>query len=395
MIADINNIAVDLTYLNVSTKEVTSSAQMIAAAAVEMAASVQDIARNSEGAAAEAGAASRTVTTGRATIGKAGNAIGNMVRVVEETARSVDELSRASQEIGQILGVIEGIASQTNLLALNAAIELARAGEAGRSFGVVAAEVKQLATQTSSATSDIAQRIAHLRGGMAAILKSMELSRSAVDEGQSAIGEAADTIGKIATQVDNVDQRMRDISGILSQQTEAAGNISRNINHVALTATENEKRLQDMAEKLRDSNNRLSAQAGEWHNAGDPRSLCEIAKIDHVLFKKRIVDTVAGYGAWAASEVPDHHGCRLGKWYDGTAAASIRSMPAFTALMEPHRRVHAAGRAALEACQRGETTAAVRAVRELNEASSEVLRLLGALSDALGGPTAERTRAVA
>lgn len=58
--------------------------------------------------------------------------------------------------------MIADIAAQTNLLALNATIEAARAGEAGRGFAVVAAEVKSLATQTASATQDIAGQIAEL-----------------------------------------------------------------------------------------------------------------------------------------------------------------------------------------------------------------------------------------
>jgi methyl-accepting chemotaxis protein len=70
---------------------------------------------------------------------------------------AMENLTAQAERIGEIVGMIESIASQTNLLALNATIEAARAGEAGRGFAVVANEVKALASQTSHATSEIAQ----------------------------------------------------------------------------------------------------------------------------------------------------------------------------------------------------------------------------------------------
>lgn len=75
---------------------------------------------------------------------------------------AVVRLREATGNIGKVVGMIADIAAQTNLLALNATIEAARAGEAGRGFAVVAAEVKSLATQTASATQDIAGQIAEL-----------------------------------------------------------------------------------------------------------------------------------------------------------------------------------------------------------------------------------------
>ena len=62
---------------------------------------------------------------------------------------------QAARQIGQVVDLINEIASQTNLLALNATIEAARAGDAGKGFAVVASEVKSLASQTALATEDI------------------------------------------------------------------------------------------------------------------------------------------------------------------------------------------------------------------------------------------------
>ncbi len=383
MIGAVNDIAMDLTFLGRNTRDLTERAQMIASATTELVASVEEITSNSDGAAHNAAAADRTVGNGRNAVGRVDSAIQNIAGAVDETASSVDGLKEASEQIEQILTVIETIAHQTNLLALNATIEAARAGEAGKGFAVVASEVKGLATQTSKSTEDISQRIGALRNGMNMILTNMERSKSAVGDGQTAIAEAAGVMDEIAGQVTDVSGRMQGISSILRQQKEATLEISRNIEHVANTATENDNRLTSVAEVLRTNNDRFAAKAKTWHAEDDPRSLCEMAKIDHVLFKKRVMDAVMGYASWRASEAPDHHGCRLGKWYDGVRDPAVLRMPAFTSIVAPHEQVHTAAKMALEAHERNDTAGSMTALAKLNDASSEVVAKLDKFSEAL------------
>ena len=81
----------------------------------------------------------------------------------ERANQAMQGLIRQTERVGEIVGLIDTIASQTNLLALNATIEAARAGEAGRGFAVVASEVKGLAAQTAKATAEIGEQIAGMR----------------------------------------------------------------------------------------------------------------------------------------------------------------------------------------------------------------------------------------
>ena len=104
---------------------------------------------------------------------------------VERAAGSrdiINALASAADDIGEIVGVIDAIASQTNLLALNATIEAARAGDAGKGFAVVASEVKSLATETGSSTGRIGGRIAEIQSRTRQVVASLASVATAIDQ---------------------------------------------------------------------------------------------------------------------------------------------------------------------------------------------------------------------
>ena len=128
-----------------------------------------------------------------------------------EMNEAVLRLREATGNIGKVVGMIADIAAQTNLLALNATIEAARAGEAGRGFAVVAAEVKSLATQTASATQDIAGQIAELAesaeacgtqaAAIAATVDAIRLDSEAISEAVTQQSKVTATIAHDAAMV--------------------------------------------------------------------------------------------------------------------------------------------------------------------------------------------------
>ena len=85
-----------------------------------------------------------------------------LTELVVQLGERMAGFAAAMNQVQTVSSTIETIARKTNMLALNATIEAARAGDAGRSFAVVAAEVKKLAHDTRAATSQIASTIGEL-----------------------------------------------------------------------------------------------------------------------------------------------------------------------------------------------------------------------------------------
>ena len=140
------------------------------------------------------------------------------------TNEIVEGLSGAAQKIGDVVKLIQDIASQTNLLALNATIEAARAGEAGKGFAVVAGEVKNLANQTAHATEEISSQI-----------QSMQ---------QASTGAVA-AIRGIQEAVSAISATVSGIAASMQQQGAATLEISRNVQQASLST---QTMMHDIAE---------------------------------------------------------------------------------------------------------------------------------------------------
>ncbi|WP_107357152.1 methyl-accepting chemotaxis protein [Rhodopseudomonas palustris] len=147
------------------------------------------------------------------------------VRQAQETNARIAELSKAAGRIGDVVDLINAVASQTNLLALNATIEAARAGEAGRGFAVVAAEVKALAAQTARATDEITEQIAQMKAAT-------ESSVSAIEAIGNTILQISEISDSTASAVDHQGAAMREIASTVRQSADAATEVSGTIGAV-------------------------------------------------------------------------------------------------------------------------------------------------------------------
>jgi methyl-accepting chemotaxis protein len=189
----------------VTAEDTRSQASAVTSASEEALANVQNVASSTEEMTASIAEIARQVAQSTQIAAKA----------VEEAGRTnatMRALTDAAQRIGEVVQLIQDIASQTNLLALNATIEAARAGEAGKGFAVVASEVKTLANQTGKATEEIASQITAIQAA----------TKSAVE----AIKGIDGTIGQIS-------EISTTIAAAMEEQGAATGEITRSTQETA------------------------------------------------------------------------------------------------------------------------------------------------------------------
>jgi hypothetical protein len=241
------------------------------------------------------------------------------------TVKEVDGLAQQAGEISVIVQLIHEIADQTNLLALNAAIEAARAGEAGRGFAVVADEVRKLAERTAKATKDIEKLVIGIRDNSSAAKDAMEQLSDTADDFSQRGGQATEDMQKLMQ---------------LSRKMEAV---------IAGSAL---------------------------------KSFVEVAKVDHLVFKFRIYLGLFDLEMVSPEKVATHTACRLGKWYyEGEGKECFSKLAGYREIESPHIEVHRTGIQALKAKNRGDMSAMLKYVEDMESASGLVIDSLQLMAD--------------
>jgi len=231
--------------LSSGSEKTSMNANTVAVAAEEMSANMNSVAAAMEQASTNIG----IVATSAEDITRNINAISNnsdkareitakAVKQALTASERVDRLGRAATQIGKVTEAISGISAQTNLLALNATIEAARAGEAGKGFAVVANEIKDLAKQTSDATSEIKQMIEEIQKSTMETVKDIE-------EISTVINNVNITVSDIAISVDEQSRTTRAIAENVMQASQGISEVNEN---VAQTSSVSEDIAKDIAD---------------------------------------------------------------------------------------------------------------------------------------------------
>ncbi|KWK77541.1 methyl-accepting chemotaxis protein [Burkholderia ubonensis] len=239
-------------------QQIRDASESVRTAANEIAAGNQDLSSRTEAAAASLEETAASMEEITATVGQSAAAAGQADQraeaaskiashggvVVSDVVSTMEKIEEASGRIGDIIGVIDGIAFQTNILALNAAVEAARAGEQGRGFAVVAQEVRSLAQRSAQAAREVKVLV--------------ESTVASVEAGSGQVRQAGETMREIVTNVANV-------TTIISEITHAANEQTRGIQEVNRAVTQLDEMVQQNAALVEQSTAAAAALQTQAH----------------------------------------------------------------------------------------------------------------------------------
>ncbi|MGL4798542.1 MAG: methyl-accepting chemotaxis protein [Cellulosilyticaceae bacterium] len=213
--------------------EVAGGAQSLAQGATEQASIVQEFVATLESVADGVQHSTENIKKSNEICHKAMEKTEEGTASMAEMVVAMKKIEESSQQIGQIIQVIDSIATQTNLLALNASIESARAGEAGRGFAVVANEIRDLANKSSQTVKDIAQLIGE--------------SNLTVEEGRAVVDQTSEELRGIKTIIEEIVEKASFNLEENSAQSVAIEELTKGIEHISIVVETNASTSEESA----------------------------------------------------------------------------------------------------------------------------------------------------
>ncbi|MBF0200006.1 MAG: HAMP domain-containing protein [Desulfamplus sp.] len=202
--------------------EQSASVTEITSTMAEFSASSQQIAKHCDTVLAIAEEALNNAKKGADSVGLINSKMEEINEDNQRTVAGIHELGSKTREVTKILEIINTIADQTKLIAFNAALEASSAGDAGRRFGVVAAEIRRLAESVESSTRETEKKITEIQDAVQRMILASEKSTNCITEGKAFSGHTRETLDAIVTTSQKTRDAARQIT-LSTQQQQSAG----------------------------------------------------------------------------------------------------------------------------------------------------------------------------
>ncbi|CAG0935609.1 Frizzy aggregation protein FrzCD [Thermoflexales bacterium] len=219
-----------------------------------------------------ANASQRTVDvsrTGQRTVQEMIDGMSQIKERVEGIAENILALSEQTQQIGEIIATVGDLAAQSNILALNASIEAARAGENGKSFGVVAVEVRNLAEQSRQATTQVRAILSEIQQATNSAVMATEEGTKEVDRRIQQAAEARLAIEQLSAVITESAQTAVQVVAGGRQQAAGVEQIAmamQNINQATVQSLASTRQTERAAQNLNQLSGELTTTVGQYQS---------------------------------------------------------------------------------------------------------------------------------
>ena len=188
---------------------------------------------------------------------------------VEGIAENILALSEQTQQVGEIIATVGDLAARSNILALNASIEAARAGEYGKSFGVVAVEVRNLAEQSRQATAQVKAILSEIQQATNAAVMATEEGTKEVDRRIRQAAEARQAIDQLSEVINESTQTAVQVVAGGRQQAAGVEQIAmamQNINQATVQSLASTRQTERAAQNLNQLAGSLTTTVGQYQS---------------------------------------------------------------------------------------------------------------------------------
>lgn len=228
--------------------EQASAVSQVSTTIEELGSTARQIAQSADHVAQAAQQTLENLSSGQDAVDESIQAMERIRGRVSDVTTRVLGLGERSQQIGEIIDLIDDISDETHLLALNAAIEAAGAGEHGRRFAVVAAEVKSLANRTLTAAKEVKGVIAEIRQATSAAVLAAEEGSKEVERGSELAHRAGQIMDNIVMVAERTAQSAAEIGLATAQQQSASEQVVETMREIAEVARQTAMGSRQMAE---------------------------------------------------------------------------------------------------------------------------------------------------
>lgn len=229
-----------------TTRQISVTANEISTTAKEFANTVHEVSKVVEYTAGLAAG-------GRESLSHMENIMRQMVDASGSIASKLAILNEKAGNITTVITTITKVADQTNLLSLNASIEAEKAGEFGRSFSVIAKEIRRLADQTAYATLDIEKIVNEIMNALSSSVMGVEDFTQEIQVGVEQASKVEGQLSKIIEQVQTLTERFESVNQGMQTQSAGAEQINEAIlqlSHTAQQTTESIHQFRNTIQQL-------------------------------------------------------------------------------------------------------------------------------------------------